>query len=200
MSSHLSDSVPLVTEPTRRTLSVRQAQTVLGLTVAAVDEVRAGGYDGLTVRGVAKRAEVAVATAYTYFTSKDHLVTEVFWRRLEALPETPLDRRHSATTRVSATLSDLALLVADEPELAAACSSAMLASEPEVKLLRDRIGVEMRRRLRLAVGDDADPAVLRSIELAVTGALVQAGMGHLSYRDLSDRLTEAAALLLAGAR
>jgi AcrR family transcriptional regulator len=196
----MSDPVPLVTEPTRRALSVRQAQTVLGLTVAAIEELRAVGYDGLTVRGVAKRAGVAVATAYTYFTSKDHLVTEVFWRRLEALPETPLDRRRSATARVSATLSDLGLLVVDEPELAAACSSAMLASDPDVRLLRDRIGVEMRRRLRLALGDEGDPAVLRAIELTVTGALVQAGMGHLTYRDLPDRLTEAAALLLAGAR
>lgn len=199
MSSQASD-LGLVTEPTRRTLSVRQAQTVLGLTAAAVDEVRVIGYAGLTVRGVAKRAGVAAATAYTYFTSKEHLVTEVFWRRLEALPETPLDRRRSATARVSATLSDFALLVADEPELAAACSIAMLAPDPDVKLLRDRIGVEMHRRLRLAVGDDADPAVLRSIELAITGALVQAGMGHLPYHDLPDRLTEAAALLLAGAR
>lgn len=200
MSSQASGPAQLVTEPTRRTLSVRQAQTVLGLTAAAVDEVRAVGYDGLTVRGVAKRAGVAAATAYTYFTSKEHLVTEVFWRHLEALPETPLDRRTSATAQVSATLSDIALLVADEPELAAACSSALLAPDPDVKLLRDRIGVEIRRRLRLALGDDTDSAVLRSIELTVTGALVQAGMGHLSYRDLPDRLTEAAALLLAGAR
>jgi hypothetical protein len=76
----------------------------------------------------------------------------------------------------------------------------MLASDPDVRLLRDRIGVEMRRRLRLALGDEGDPAVLRAIELTVTGALVQAGMGHLTYRDLPDRLTEAAALLLAGAR
>ena len=190
----------LCTDPAPRPLSFRQATTVPGISTGGVDGGRGCGYEGRTVRGGAKRAGVAAATGYTYFTSKGHLVTEVFWRRLEALPQTPLDRRRSATARVSATLSDFAQLVADEPELAAACSIAMLAPDPDVKLLRDRIGVEMRRRLRLAVGDDADPAVLRSIELAIAGALVQAGMGHLPYRELADRLTEAAALLLAGAR
>ena len=44
------------------------------------------GYDGLTVRTVARRAGVAPATAYTYFASKDHLLAEVLWRRLQALP------------------------------------------------------------------------------------------------------------------
>ena len=31
-----------------------------------------------------RRAGVAPATAYTYFSSKSHLVAEVFWRRLSA--------------------------------------------------------------------------------------------------------------------
>ena len=77
-----SSVVALSTEPTRRRLTERQAHTVERLTVAAVDEVRVVGYDGLTVRNVARRAGVAPATAYTYFASKDHLVAEVFWRRL----------------------------------------------------------------------------------------------------------------------
>src|SRR5690349_24287099 len=85
--------VPTSTESTRRHLSDKQAQTVQGLVVAAVEELREHGYDGLTVRNVARRAGVAPATAYNYFTSRDHLVTEVFWRRLRALPETSLDGR-----------------------------------------------------------------------------------------------------------
>jgi AcrR family transcriptional regulator len=204
MSSQLSDPAPAGpnahVEPTRRALSPRQAQTVLRLTEAAVAEVRDTGYDGLTVRGVARRAGVAAATAYTYFTSKEHLVTEVFWRRLEALPETAIERRRSPQARVSATLADLALLVADEPELAAACSTAMLGSDPEVRLLRDRIGAEMRRRLRLALGPDVDRGVLRALELVISGALVHAGTGHVSYQDLPGRLTEVARLLLGGPR
>lgn len=180
----------------RRHLSDRQARTVAGLLDATVDELREVGYDGLTVRNVARRAGVAPATAYNYFASREHLVTEVFWRRLEALPETRIDRRRSAASRAAATLAEMALLVADEPELAAACTAAMLSNDPDVKVLRDRIGLTWRLRLQAALGDDADPAVLRSLEFAVSGAMLQAGMGHLDYTDLPDQLARTAELVV----
>ena len=200
MSSSLSavSPTPQSTEATRRHLSSRQARTVARLTEAAVEEVRAVGYDGLTVRTVARRAGVAPATAYTYFTSKEHLLTEVFWRRLEALPDPVPDRRRAPARRVAAALTDVALLVADEPELAAACSVAMLAGDPDVKLLRDRIGAAMRRRLLAALGEGADPAALRVLELATSGALVQAGAGHLAYADLPALLAEVAEVVVGG--
>lgn len=195
-SSVLAPAVPPSTESTRRQLSAKQAATVQKLTVAAVEELRAHGYEGLTVRNVARAAGVAPATAYTYFTSREHLVTEVFWRRLGALPESRVDRRRSAAARVSATMSDLALLVADEPELAAACTAAMLANDPDVKLLRDRIGLEWRRRLARALGDEAAPQVLSTLEFVISGALVQAGMGHMTYQELPGHLTRAVELVV----
>jgi AcrR family transcriptional regulator len=195
-SSVLTSAVPPSTESTRRQLSAKQAATVQKLTVAAVDELRAHGYEGLTVRNVARAAGVAPATAYTYFTSREHLVTEIFWRRLGALPESRVDRRRSPAARVGATMSDLALLVADEPELAAACTAAMLATDPDVKLLRDRIGLEWRRRLARALGDEADPQVLSTLEFVISGALVQAGMGHMTYQELPGHLTRAVELVV----
>ncbi|HMR96202.1 MAG TPA: helix-turn-helix domain-containing protein [Microthrixaceae bacterium] len=194
MSSSTAATAALLTP--RRHLSDRQARTVAGLLDATVDELREVGYDGLTVRNVARRAGVAPATAYNYFASREHLVTEVFWRRLEALPETRIDRRRTAASRAAATLAEMALLVADEPELAAACTAAMLSNDPDVKVLRDRIGLTWRRRLQAALGDDADPAVLRSLEFAVSGAMLQAGMGHLDYTDLPDQLARTAELVV----
>ena len=185
-------------EPTRAGLSAKQARTVQSLAAAAVEELRFGGYEHLTVRNVARRAGVAPATAYTYFTSREHLVTEVFWRRLSHLPETPVDRRRTAVNRVSATMSDLSLLVADEPELAAACTAAMLATDAEVSLLRDRIGAEMRRRLSTALGDQADPDVLGTLEFVISGALMHAGVGHLTYSELPLYLDRAVQLVVPG--
>ena len=52
------------------------------LTEAGVEEVRQAGSENLSIRDIARRAGVAAATAYTYFGSKDHLLTEIFWRRL----------------------------------------------------------------------------------------------------------------------
>src|SRR4029453_16090430 len=85
-SGHMSSSV--LQEAPRRRLTPRQAATVDRLAAAVVDELATAGYDDLTVRTVARRAGVAPATAYTYFTSKAHLVAEVFWRRLRALSAT----------------------------------------------------------------------------------------------------------------
>jgi AcrR family transcriptional regulator len=181
---------------TRRHLSDRQADTVQRLAEATVAEVRAVGYEGLTVRNVARRAGVAPATAYTYFSSKEHLVAEVFWRRLGALPDRPVDRRRRPVDRVAGALRDIGLLVADEPELAAACTTAMLASDPEVAHLRARIGAAVTSRMQKALGDGADPAVLRALELAFSGAMVQAGVGLLGYDEVGDRMAEVAGLVL----
>jgi AcrR family transcriptional regulator len=183
-------------EATRRHLSSRQVATLQRLADAALEELRDAAYDGLTVRSVARRAEVAPATAYTYFTSKEHLVTEVFWRRLVALPETSFAAADGPGARATATLADLASLVVDEPQLAAACSVAMLAADADVKLLRDRIGAEIRRRLLAALGPDVDRTVLRTLELIVSGSLVQAGMGHLRYVELPALLGEVVQLVV----
>src|SRR5699024_6089927 len=80
LSRHMSSDVRF--ESTRRRLNGQQAETVDRLTGAAVEVLREKGAGGLAVRAVASRAGVAPATAYTYFSSKGHLIAEVFWRRL----------------------------------------------------------------------------------------------------------------------
>ncbi len=187
-------------EPLRRDLGSRQADRVDALVEATLAELRAHGYEGLSVRNVARRANVAAATAYTYFGSKDHLVAEVFWRRLAGLAAPSGDGRRAARSRVSAALRELALLIAEEPELAAASTTAILASDPDVQRLRDRIGATFTERLALALGDGADPAVIRALNLALAGALLQAGMGYFSYTELADRMDEVAALLVGPGR
>ncbi|MGH2785610.1 MAG: helix-turn-helix domain-containing protein [Actinomycetota bacterium] len=183
------------TEAPRRQLSERQAQVVQNLTDAAVEQIRAAGYDGLTVRNVAARAGVAPATAYTYFASKDHLIAEAFWRRIRALPEPRIEKRRVAL-RVKAALKDLTAVLASEPQLAAASTTAMLAGDPDVKHIRDRVGAEIRRRLQLALGDDDGEPTLMALELTVGGAMIRAGMGHLDYAELPERVADVAGLLL----
>lgn len=185
-------------EATRRRLSTRQAATVAKLVTAAVDELRNIGFDALTMRGVAEQAGVSAATAYTYFSSKEHLIAEVYWRRIAALEPTAPDRRRSAAHRVGDALAEVALLVADEPEVAAGVSKALLSSEPDVKLLRDRIGAATHRRIVDALGGDADESVVRTLDFVVAGVMLNAGMGHLSYAELPDLLVEAAAIVLEG--
>jgi AcrR family transcriptional regulator len=168
------------------------------LVEAAAAEVAAHGYGPLTVRTVARRAGVAPATAYTYFASKEHLVAEVYLRRFVAQPEASPDAERSAAQRATDVLLAFALAVSEETELAAAVTVAMLAEDPEVRDLRVRIGGEVHRRLIEALGPDADPVAVRTLELATSGALLQVGTGHLAYADVPSLLAETAELVLGG--
>src|SRR5207245_6323648 len=94
----------------RRHPRERQASMIERLTDAAIEELRKTGFESLTVRNVARRAGVAAATAYTYFASKNHLVSEVFWRKLHALPSPQVDNRRGPAARVSAALRDVTAL------------------------------------------------------------------------------------------
>ena len=183
----------------RKHLSDRQAKTVDRLVEAAAEEVVEVGYSALTVRNVAKRAGVAPATAYTYFASKEHLVSEVYLRRFAAQPDAGPDPDRPPAERATDALLAFALAVSEETELAAAVTVAMLADDPEVRDLRIRIGLEVHRRLVDALGADADPAAIRTLELATSGALLQVGTGHLAYDDVPRLLAETAALVLGGA-
>ncbi|WP_459547771.1 TetR/AcrR family transcriptional regulator [Nocardia sp. X0981] len=191
----MSEGEPLVVEATRRRLSAKQADTVDKLTKAAVEVLAREGFAGMTIRMVAAAAGVGTATAYTYFSSKEHLVAEIFWRRLVATPS-PVSEDSDPTVRVIAELRAIAMLVADEQEVSGAVTSAMLGRDPDVAHLRARIGLEIRTRIERALGPDADPDVVVALELVYAGALVRAGMGYASYADIADLIEKSALMIL----
>lgn len=182
-------------ESTRRRLTAKQADTVDRLGRAAVELLQREGYAGLTIRRVAAEAGVGAATAYTYFSSKEHLVAEVFWRRLAAAP--PADHKSDdPATRVIEVLRHIALLVADEPEFAGAVTTALLGRDPDVEVLRQRIGRDIRDRLLAALGPQTDYDVIEALELLYIGVLVWVGMGYSSQEDMTRRLEKSARLIL----
>jgi AcrR family transcriptional regulator len=186
------------TQATRRELNSRQAATVERVVAAAQDELREVGWDGLTVRSVANRAGVAPATAYTYFSSKSHLVAEIFWRRLHERPRLE-ETLSSPLSRVVGVFDDLADFLAGEPELAAATTSALLGAEPDVRQLRLMIGNEVTERLVHALGDAATPEVVDALTVGWSGAMLQAGMGHTDYREMGQRLASFTRLIMGAA-
>ncbi|GGN82269.1 TetR/AcrR family transcriptional regulator [Nocardia rhizosphaerihabitans] len=188
-----SDSISL--EATRRRLTDKQADTVDRLTKAALRVLARDGFSGMTIRLVAAEAGVGTATAYTYFSSKEHLVAEIFWRRLLA-SRSPASEDPDSTVRVLAELRNIALLVADEQELSGAVTSALLGGDPDVEHLRTRIGIEIRGRIARALGPDADEEVIEWLEMIYAGALVRAGMGYESYSKIADRIERAALRIL----
>jgi AcrR family transcriptional regulator len=187
-------------EATRRRLTERQAEVVQQLVDATAEEVDEEGYPGLTVRNVARRAGVAPATAYNYFSSKDHLLAELLWRRMNSLP--PVDASGDASTveRLAETVQMMVLLTTKSPALVGACTTALLSATPDVKHLRDRIGAVIHQRFVAALGSEIDPTVVRVLETTYSGALLMAGMGHMTYSEVPTFVSEAARLMMAGQR
>ena len=181
----------------RQGLNPRQAETVERLLEAGAEELAAVGPEALTIRTVAGRAGVSPATGYTYFSSRNHLFAELFHRKVlldhpvEVEGDTPL-RRVTGVTR------QLAAVLGGEPHLAAAANHALLGTDPDVERLRVVIGAEIVDRFRVALGEDARAELLDALTLALTGALLQTGMGLISYDDLPDRLDVVMATIMRG--
>ncbi len=192
-----SDAVVTATDQSGETpRNRRQEETFRKVLTAGVEMLRESSYADLTVRAVAARAKVAPATAYTYFSSKNHLIAEVYLDLMRQVPYFT-DVNDSTTTRVEKALRAMTLMIADEPEVAAACTTALLSGNDQAVIaVRHRIGAEIHRRIRSAMGPDADPRTVSALEMTYFGALVHAGSGYVSYREIADRLTYVVGLVL----
>ena len=174
----------------------RQEETFRKVLAAGVEMLRESSYADLTVRAVAARAKVAPATAYTYFSSKNHLIAEVYLDLMQQV-DYFTDVNDTKTARVEKTLRSMALMIADDPEVAAACTTALLSgNDAAVRAVRERIGAEIHRRIRAAVGPDGDPRTLAALEMTFFGALVNAGSGAFTYHQIADRLSYVVGLIV----
>jgi TetR/AcrR family transcriptional regulator, cholesterol catabolism regulator len=171
----------------------RPGQTIRKVLDAGLDELRESSYANLTMRGVAGRAGVSTASAYTYFPSKSALVAAVYLRFLRDLP-LYTDANQTTKARVSATLRDMALVVTDEPELMAACGTALMADDPAVAPLREQIAEEVARRIGVALGPGWPRAVKSTLQMTFAGALMTARF--LTYPEIAGQLDAAVNLIL----
>lgn len=181
----------------RRSLGGRSVDTADRVLDAGLAVLREQGYDQLSMREVARRSGLTHATVYGYFSAKQHLVTELYWRRVQRWCEQPVEGAEPLE-RLSAVFAELGELMSAEPELSVAASAAVLSRDPDVARLRTCIGTAMTGRLRRAAGPSCTPEILDALSIAVSGAMIQAGMAYGSYTDMAARLTSVAALLLRG--
>lgn len=171
----------------------RPGQTIRKVLDAGLEELRQSSYANLTMRAVAARAGVSAASAYTYFPSKSALVAAIYLRFLRDLP-LHTDVNDTTQTRVSATMRDMAVAVADEPELTAACGAALMADDSAVKPLRDQIAEEVSRRIASALGPGWPRTVKSTLQMTFAGALMTARF--VSYEEIAGQLDDAVNLIL----
>jgi AcrR family transcriptional regulator len=175
-------------EGSRRRLSGRRPEMAAKLVEAVSEVIAVTGYDGLTVRAVAKAAGVSAASAYNYFASKEHLLAEVYWRRLVALPPVEVDAKTTPGDRMRAAVEPIALAVVDEPELAAGVTTALLAHDPDVQAINRQIAGLMAARLDQAMGPLLADEARLPLLFMLTGGLLNAGMGSVEYRQVADEM------------
>lgn len=185
---------PLV-PPVPKRRNVRSEQSMHKLIAAAVDELSESTYGEFTVRTVAARAAVSPTTAYTYFPSKDALIAEVYLRLLrEAAIFT--DVNDTAERRVSAQLRELALLIADKPHLADACTIALMADDVVVNDVRAQIATEVGHRIAAALGPGYPGSVASILHMLFSGAMMHARSTVGGYGHVADQLDDGVALIL----
>ena len=179
----------------RQWLSERQSATVAALLEAALDEVRAVGFEKLTIRSVAQRAGVTHTTAYSYFTSKAHLISELYWRRTQAMPSPEVTGDESFVGRVRAAFEAPAAVLAADPALSRAVFMAIISDEPDVRRLRGAVASELIRRLRSALGPFDEPDLVGTLLMAYSGAMMLVGTGTRDYLDVIPRMETVARLI-----
>ncbi len=188
----MADVVYLRSYDDRTRIDDEIARSVIDATVELLREVQ---YSSITMRSISKRAGVSHGQACAYFRSKDAIVAEIYLERLRAAPLV-VDVEQSARARIAAQFSQLVMLLADEPGIAAACSSALVRNEPSVRAIRQRIHEELQRRVRTAVRSGAWPEVAETLEFGLVGALVHASCGADTFHRTAENLASVVAVVL----
>ena len=176
----------------RRSLSRQQSLLVERMLVAAEREAAQHQYKDISVRSIAKNAGIAPASAYNYFSDKDHILAAALWHQMFPFPA--IDTDHPREKRVFEAVRGF---LRDPTNLnAAAVYAVALASDShEVRAIRERIHVEIRHRLGVAFGTSIPAPIIDTLHYLCIGLIFSAGLRDISYSDSRTLVFELAALI-----
>ena len=187
-----------------RPLTEKQADRRERVLQAAMELAAEGGYDGVQMREVADRAEVALGTVYHYFSSKDHLLAEsmaVSVRALEASVARHPAEGQTTLDRVLDILRRTTQGMADNQNLSAALIGGLVAEGPHGAASQEAMHVAFSAMLRSAFTSDfpADrrDKIIRSLEHIWISELIAWKNGWNPYEQSAQELEDAAVLFLA---
>jgi AcrR family transcriptional regulator len=188
-----------------RRLTPSQAARRDRLRDAARELASEGGYAAVTMRSVADRAGVGLATVYRYFSSKDHLIAEVHAARsqelIAALRADP-PRGVSAAERVADVFARMFEVTAENLELSAAGVAAVTSGDPAASAPEYWQSAVIAPYLDAAFGDEdvGDRAVLGEILGHLFFSLMIAMTAGRLDAAAATEVTRRAAQLMLGAR
>jgi AcrR family transcriptional regulator len=124
---------------TRRVLRSDGAATRQRIIDSAVELARDQPMAQLTMRDIARAADVSAATAYTYFSSREHVFAEAFLDGVETLTRSVRSRPPAGATaadRIAAVLRRAVKGAAATGDVVQATAIALASSDPAVAPLR----------------------------------------------------------------
>jgi AcrR family transcriptional regulator len=192
-----SNGSPDVPDLAIRRLKRSRAEATEKILDGAVELLRDTPFDVVTVDAVAQRAGVTAELAAELFDCRSDLIVEICLRRIHGVA-LATDATHGSIGRVAAQLSQMMLVVAEEPAVAAACAAVFLDSGPAADRARQQIGDEIHRLIASAVGPGSWPEVITTLELVFSGALIQAAAGAMTFQHAAVRVETAVSLILDG--
>ncbi len=198
MARRAATSIPTGPTAARAPRRDRRATVI----AAATELADTGGYDAVTMKAVADRSGVALATIYRWFTSKDHLLAEALHAFVVDIDGLLRDAPPTGATpadRLAAIMAIVGDHIAARPLLVAASTSALLGDDPNALALSGEFHLSIEGWIDLAAGDDelrhrADATEL--LEHVIFSSLISLARGLDSPRSVSERLERAARLLL----
>jgi AcrR family transcriptional regulator len=192
-----SESVTDVADLAAQRRKRSRAEASAKMLDAAMELLRESSFDAITIDEMAEKAGLSPETAAELFTSKNDVIVEICLRRIHGVA-LATDATHGSIARVAEQLSQMMLVVAEEPAVAAACAAVFLDSGPTADRAREQIGLEIHRLIASAVGPGSWPEVITTLELVFSGALIQAAAGAMTFQRAADRVETAVSLILEG--
>jgi AcrR family transcriptional regulator len=185
------------------TLTARQVARRERIIRAALELAAEGGYDGVQMRDVAQRADVALGTIYHYFSSKDHLLAATLVQWTVDL-QAQIDKRPAEGDTVLERVLDLLRRTTRSMRRNAQLSSAIITglTSPgdEVAQCQFEMHAVWSGILATAFDDSVDAErrtkTIRSLEHIWYSGLVGWTFGWVTLDQAISELEDAARLLL----
>jgi AcrR family transcriptional regulator len=165
-----------------------------------------GGYDAVHMRQVAERADVALATVYRYFESKDHLLSAAIseWTaQLEARLARAPARGDTAEDRLVDVLRRASRAIERRPLLAEALVRALSSPDPGVAAAAAKVRGQIKSisdPILEGLSPDQVEGVVAVLSHVWNSSLMIWANGQAPISSVGNELERAARLLLAGAR
>jgi TetR/AcrR family transcriptional regulator, cholesterol catabolism regulator len=170
------------------------------IVAAAIDLLRHDEYDMIQMRQVAEAAQVALATIYRYFSSKEHLYAAALMAWAEAFPPdaTPLRGADTDEARLRALMRRAVRAFERNPQMMRAEIVIEHSHDPNARVLFDEFGRRNIAALRTALAS-SDPAraaaIIETVNAVMVTRLRSWALGRCTIRDVDRSVQNAIELI-----